>query len=102
MASEMIAEILKAESLARKNEAAAEEKATEIVEEAKERARLLYDAAIEQAKSEAALSVSEAKLSGEGVLKQAEKLADLREKKVINDTEKKYDKAIELVLENLI
>ena len=35
------------------------------------------------------------------MLKQANKLADMREKKVIADTEKLYDEAIRLVLDHL-
>lgn len=102
MASEMIGEILKAESAARKAESAAQREANQIIENAKDQAEILKKAAIEQAKSEAALMLSEAALTTEGILKQANKLADLREKKVISAMEKKYDKAIELVLKNIV
>ncbi len=102
MASEMIGEILKAESAARKAESMAAQQATEIIAAAEKQAAGLYAAAVEQAKSEASLAVSEAKLSAEGIIKQANKLADLREKKVISDIEKKYDTAISLVLKTII
>lgn len=102
MASEMIGEILKAESSARKAEAAAQMEANEIIEAAKKQAEIFKNAAAEQAKSEAALALSEAELTSEGILKQANKLADLREKKVISAMEKKYDKAIDLVLKNIV
>ena len=97
MASEMIQEILKAEAAARKSESAAQDEAREIIEYANSRADALYNAALETAKSEAALFVSEA----EGIVKQANRLADLREKKVISEMEKKYDEAIDLVLKNI-
>lgn len=101
MASEMIQEILKAESAARKNETAAKKEAEQIVEYAQSQADVFYKAALETARSEAALSVSEAELTAEGIIRQASRLADLREKKVISEMEKKYDKAIDLVLKNI-
>lgn len=101
MASEMIQEILKAEAAARKSESAAQDEAREIIEYANSRADALYNAALETAKSEAALFVSEAELAAEGIIKQANRLADLREKKVISEMEKKYDEAIDLVLKNI-
>ena len=101
MASEMIQEILKAEAAARKSESAAQDEAREIIEYAHSRADALYNAALETAKSEAALFVSEAELTAEGIVKQANRLADLREKKVISEMEKKYDGAIDLVLKNI-
>lgn len=101
MASEMIGEILKAESAARKNEAAAQKEADEIIDYANEQADIFFRAALETAKSEAALLVSEAEIAAQGTLKQANRLADLREKKVISKMEKKYDKAIDLVLKEI-
>ena len=101
MASEMIQEILKTEAAARKSESAAQDEAREIIEYAHSRADALYNAALETAKSEAALFVSEAELTAEGIVKQANRLADLREKKVISEMEKKYDEAIDLVLKNI-
>lgn len=101
MVSEMMSEILKAEKRAAVNEAKAQKEAERIIAEAKHQADIFYKAAIEQAESEAAVLVSEAKLSADGVIKQAESLAALREKKVINNTEKKYDSAIALVFENI-
>ena len=101
MASEMIQEILKAEAAARKSESAAQAEAREIIEYANSREDALYNAALETAKSEAALFVSEAELTAEGIVKQANRLADLREKKVISEMEKKYDEAIDLVLKNI-
>lgn len=101
MASEMISEILKAEAAARKSEAAAIKEAEGIIEYANSQADSLYSAALETAKSEAALLVSEAELTAQGITKQAERLASLREKKVISEIEKEYDKAIDLVLKNI-
>lgn len=101
MVSEMMNEILKAENRAAADETAAKKEAGKILAEAKRQADVFYKAAVEQAESEAAVFVSEAELSAEGVIKQAESLAALREKKVINDTEKKYDEAIAIVLENI-
>lgn len=102
MASEMIGEILKAEAAARKTEAAAQREAEQIIDAAKKQAQIFCKAAIEQAKSEAALAVSEAELTADGIIKQANKLAALREKKVISEMEKKYGTAIELCLKNIV
>ncbi len=101
MVSEMMNEILKAEKRAAEKEAQAQKEAERILSEAKRQADIFHKAVLEQAESEAAVLISEAKLSAEGVIKQAESLAALREKKVISDTEKKYEDAIVLVLENI-
>ncbi len=98
----MINEILRAEKRAADKEKQAEAESERIIKEAQKQADVFYNAAISQAESEAAVIVSEAKLSAEGVIKQAEGLAALREKKVINNTEKKYDDAIALVLESIV
>lgn len=102
MVSEMMNEILKAEKKATDNESAAEREGDKILSQAQKKADLFYKAALEQAESEASVLVSEAKLTAEGVIKQAESLAALREKKVINDTEKKYNEAIALVIESIV
>ena len=58
--------------------------------------------ALKQAENEAMLILSEAELSCEGTLSQAEKLAKLRERKVISETEKHYDECIRLIFDNLV
>ena len=83
MAYDMIKTVLQAESLARKSEEEARQQAQAILESARETAASLEEAALSQAQ------------------KQANKLADMREKKVIADTEKRYDEAIRLVLDHL-
>ena len=61
-------------------------------------AKTLAAAQIEQANNQAKLILSEAQQTADGILKQAEKLAQMRRAKVIADTEKKYDEAIAAVL----
>ena len=98
MAYDMIKTVLNAEALAAKNEAAAQEQAQAMREEADATAQTLRKAQIEQANNQAKLILSEARQTADGVLKQAEKLAQMRRAKVIADTEKKYDDAIAAVL----
>lgn len=93
--------IIKAESAARANEAAAKKRADDIVEYAKRQAQQLTEDVLNQAQNEAKLIISEAQVTADGIVKQAQKLADMREKKVIAETEKKYDEAIKLILDKL-
>lgn len=102
MASEMVNAVLKAEAAAKNAEKAASIKAEKIIEEAEKKAKYFEIAAVEQAQSEAKLILTEADYTVNGIIKQAESLAVLREKKVISDTEKKYVEAIQLVLDNLV
>ena len=66
-----------------------------------ETAASLESAALEQAQNEAKLVLSEAQYAADGILKQANKLAEMREKKVIAETEKRYEEAIALVIDHL-
>lgn len=102
MAVDLINAVLDAEKLARNEESAAKKKAQEIVAEAQKQAEQLTASVIEQAQNEAVLIASEADLTADGIIKQAEKLALLRERKVISDTEKRYDECIAIVLDNLV
>ncbi|MCM1545002.1 MAG: hypothetical protein NC110_06850 [Ruminococcus sp.] len=101
MAADMVSVILKAENAARKEEAKVRQRAEMIVSEAESQAEKIRESVIDQAEKEALLIASEADFSASGIIKQAEKLADLREKKVIAETEKKYDEAIKIVLDSL-
>lgn len=102
MAAEMIKEILKTEAQAKEKEAKAEKHGEEIIQNAKIQADIIIKTAIEQAENEANIILSDAEYSSSGVLKQATKLASLREKKSIAGTEKKYDNAMNLVFEALL
>ena len=98
MAYDMIKTVLNAEAVAAGNEKAAEEQAKAMCDEAAATAKTLATAQIEQANNQAKLILSEAQQTADGILKQAEKLAQMRRAKVIADTEKKYDEAIAAVL----
>lgn len=102
MAAEMIKEILKTEAKGREEENKAHKKAEEILQNAKIQADIIIKTAIEQAENEANIILSDAEYSSDGVLKQANKLAALREKKSIADTEKQYDEAIKLVFDEIL
>lgn len=102
MAAEIINTVLKAESAAKKEEAKAAEQKEAIISAAKQKAQDLYDFNIKQAQSEAALAVTQAQETAQGILKQAETLAKLREKKVISETEKRYGELIKTVLDHLV
>ena len=102
MAADMINTVLKAEAEAKKRKLAAEKQAAEILEAAKKKAEEIEFVTLKQAENEAVLILSEAELSCEGTVTQAEKLAKLRERKVISETEKRYDECIRLVLDSLV
>lgn len=102
MAADLINAVLKAENSARRGEAAARAEAEKITEAAKQKAKGVTDAVLQQAESEALLISSEAELTADGIIKQAERLARLRERKVISETEKRYEECIKLVLDNLV
>ncbi|MFI3141650.1 MAG: hypothetical protein R3Y27_04990 [Clostridia bacterium] len=99
MANELITEVLKAESESRKLQNKAQATVKNLTEEAQTQARLLAGATIQQAQSAANLILSEAKVQSDGIKKQAEKLAVLREKKVISQTQAHYDDAIKAIIE---
>lgn len=102
MAADMVNVILKAENAAKKEQLLAQKQAEAMIENAEKQAQKITESVIDQAEKEAILIASEAEFSVNGIIKQAEKLADLREKKVIAETEKKYDEAIKLVLDSLL
>ncbi|MGN1194588.1 MAG: hypothetical protein ACI4SB_03815 [Acutalibacteraceae bacterium] len=102
MAADMINTVLKAEAEARKQIEAAKNQADEIIKNAKQKADEIKVVTLKQAENEAVLILSESELSTEGTLSQAEKLAKLRERKVISETEKHYDECIKLILDNLV
>lgn len=102
MAADMIKEILKAEAQGREAEKKAEKLGEKIVQNAKIQADIIIKTAVEQAENQANIILSDAEYSAEGVIKQANKLAMLREKKSITDTEKQYAQAIKLVFEEIL
>ena len=102
MAADMINTVLKAEAEARKQEQTAKNQADEIVKNAVRKAEEMKVVTLKQAENEAMLILSEAELSCEGTLSQAEKLAKLRERKVISETEKHYDECIRLIFDSLV
>lgn len=101
MAAEMINEVLRAEGIARRNELKAKKQADEIVSAAEKKSRDIFDTIVRQGESEAALIITEAQeLTGE-IIKQAESIAKLRERKVISEVEKRYPDMIEFVIDSL-
>ena len=101
MAYDMIKTVLEAENAAKKEEEKARDLAKQIIDEAENTASALRQATIEQAKYDANLLIAKADEDAEGISNQAEKLAELREKKVITDNEKKYDDAIKKIIESI-
>lgn len=102
MAAEIIKEILKTETQGKEKERLAVKESEKIIQNAKIQAGIIISSAIEQAENEANIILSDAEYSSEGVLKQADKLASLREKKSISGTEKQYEDAIKLVFSTIV
>lgn len=102
MAAEMIKEILKAEAQAKEAEKKAEKIGEKIIQNAKIQADIIIKNAVDQAVNQANIIMSDAEYSSDGVMKQANKLALMREKKSIADTEKLYDTAIKKVFEEIL
>ncbi len=102
MAAEMIKSILATEAQARDSEAKAKKMAEKIIQNARMQADIIIKSAVDQANNEANIILSDAEYSASGVLKQATKLAALREKKSITDTEKQYEDAISFVFEEIL
>lgn len=102
MAADMIKAVLAAEAAGKEMEAGAAKKAEKMLSDAKIQADIIVRTAIEQAEREANIILSDAEYSSVGVVKQAEKLAELRERKSIADTEKLYEKAIKMIFEHLL
>lgn len=101
MASELIKTVMAAEAQGRQMQAEAERKAAKMISDAEIQADIIIRTAVQQAQKEAQLILSEAEYSSSGAVKQAEKLAELREKKSIADTEKQYETAIKMIFEEL-
>lgn len=102
MAAEMIKTILGIEAQAKADELKAEKDAEKIIQNAKMQADIIIKSTVEQANNEANIILSDAEYSASGVLKQANKLAALREKKSISDTEKQYQDAIKFVFDEIM
>ena len=102
MAAEMIKTILATEAQAKADEMKAEKMAEKIIQNARMQADIIIRNAVDQANNEANIILSDAEYSASGVLKQANKLAALREKKSISDTEKQYQDAIEFVFDEIL
>ena len=102
MAAEMIKEILKAEAQANEAEAKASKIAEKIIQNARIQSDIIIKTAVEQAVNQANIILSDAEYSSDGVIKQANKLALMREKKSIADTEKQYEDAIGKVFQEIL
>lgn len=102
MAADLIKTILVAEAKGREMEAEARKKAAKLISDAEIQADIILTTSVEQAKSQANLILSEAEYAAVGAVKQAEKLAELREKRSISDTEKHYEAAIQMIFEELL
>ena len=102
MASDMIKAALKAEAAAAQMKKAAEAKAKQMIAEAEKQCETIISDAETPAASQAHIILSDARYTADGVIKQAEKLAEMREKKSIYDTEKLYDEAIRLIFEEIL
>ncbi len=102
MAADMVKEILAAEAAGKELEAKAVKASEKMLSDAKIQADIIIRTAIEQAEKEANIILSDAEYSSVGVVRQAEKLAELRERKSIADTEKLYEKAIKMVFDELL
>ncbi|MBQ7294852.1 MAG: hypothetical protein IJW86_01525 [Clostridia bacterium] len=102
MAAELIKSVLAAEAKGREMEQEALKKKEKMISDAKIQADIIIKTSIEQAKNQSKVILSEALYQSEGQIKQAEKLAELREKKSIADTEKQYETAIQMIYEELL
>ena len=102
MAAELIKSVLAAETKGRQMEADARKKAEKLIADAKIQADIIVKTSAEQAQKQANLILSDARYQSAGQVKQAEKLAEMREKKSIADTEKQYETAIQMIYEELL
>ncbi len=102
MAAELIKSVLAAEAKGRQMELEAGKKAEKLISDAKIQADIIIKTSVEQARNQAKVILSEALYQSDGHIKQAEKLAELREKKSIADTEKQYETAIQMIFEQLL
>ena len=101
MAAELIKSVLAAEAKGRQMEADARKKAEKMIADAKIQAEIIINTSAEQAHKQANLILSDARYQSSGQIKQAEKLAEMREKKSIADTEKQYEEAIRMIFEEI-
>ncbi len=102
MAADMIKAVLAAESAGREMEEKALKATEKMISDARIQANIIIKTSVEQAEKEANIILSDAEYSSVGVVKQAEKLAELRERKSISDTEKLYDEAIKMIFEEIL
>lgn len=102
MAAELIKSVLAAEAKGRSMESDAKKKAEKMIEDARIQADIIIKTSVEQAHNQANLIISDARYQSSGQVKQAEKLAEMREKKSIADTEKQYETAIKMIYEELL
>lgn len=102
MAADMIKTILAIEAQAKDDEFKAQKAAEKIIQNAKMQADIIIKSAIDQANNEANIILSDAEFSATGILKQASKLAAMREKKSISNTEKQYQDAINFVFDEIM
>lgn len=102
MAAEMVKAVMKAEAQGRAMEAEAEKTVEKMLADAEIQSEIIFKSTLEQANSQANIILSDAEYSSNGIIKQAEKLAELRERKSISDTEKKYEMAIKLILDEIV
>lgn len=101
MAAEMIKTVMLAEAQARALEAEAKKAAEKMINDAHIQAGIIIKSSVDQAESQANIILSDAEYTANGTISQAEKLAELREKKTISDTEKRYDFAINMIFEEI-
>ena len=102
MVADMIKNVLTAEAEGRSLESQAQKQGEKIISDAKIQADIIMRTTVEQAEKQANAILSEAEISSVGIIKQAERLAELREKKSINESSKLYDKAIDMIFEELL
>lgn len=102
MAVDMVKTIMKTEAQGRLLENEAKKNVEKMIADAEIQAEIIYNTTVEQAQNQANLILSDAEYSSNGIIKQAEKLAELRERKSISDTEKKYTEAVKLIFEEII
>lgn len=102
MAVQMINSVLNTESKAATQREKTKIAAQQIIENANKKAKEIHQTAVSQAKEQAEQILKDAKESADGILQNADKLASMRKKKTIADTEKKYDSSIKIVIDNLI
>lgn len=102
MAADMIKTILAIEAQAKDDEFKAQKASEKIIQNAKMQADIIIKSAIDQANNEANVILSDAEFSATGILKQASKLAAMREKKSISNTEKQYQDAINFVFDEIM